>query len=547
MRIADFKTDFLIIGGGIAGLRAAIGASRFGRVTILNKGLKGESSSRFAQGGIAAALDETADEVESHFQDTLIAGKGLCRPEAVRVMVSEGPRRIQELLDWGVAFDKAGDRFVLAREGAHSQNRILRARGDATGNEIVKTLHRAIASKENIETLNGHFSIDLLMSASEKKASYCCGALALDEAKGTLCRFFAKAVILATGGIGQIYQRTTNPTVATGDGIAMALKAGAVLEDIEFFQFHPTALALPGVPSFLLSEAIRGEGGRLRNAEGKRFMDRYHPDAELAPRDQVSRAILNEMRETGDDHVFLDVTHLDPHFVRERFPMIYATCLHYGLDMVDQQIPVAPSAHYMMGGVKTDLCGLTNVPGLYAVGEVASTGVHGANRLASNSLLEGLVFGARVGDVLERFASEAPIRVDVAMRIPVSWTAQTAVQWPEAYHRIQDGIKAVMWKKVGIIRSDQSMRSAISACRPWSDVLKNPPLSRLALETGNMLWASAALITSALARRESLGAHFREDFPEVESGGPNPEHSALTCADVSEYFAFDFPRIAGPL
>jgi len=538
MQIADFKTDFLIVGGGIAGLRAAIGASRFGRVTILNKGVKGESSSKFAQGGIAAALSDTPDEINSHSKDTLVAGKGLCKEAAVRVMVSEGPRRIQELLDWGVSFDKVGDRFVLAREGAHSKNRILRARGDATGNEIVKTLRRAIASNDNIETLNGHFTIELLLSKPDGSPASCCGALVLDESNGGLRRFFAKAVVLATGGIGQVYQRTTNPTVATGDGIAMALKAGAVLEDIEFFQFHPTALALPGAPSFLLSEAIRGEGGQLKNAEGKRFMDRYHPDAELAPRDQVSRAILNEIRETGVEHVFLDVTHLDPHFVRERFPMIYATCLHYGLDMVDQQIPVAPSAHYMMGGVQTDLSGLTNVSGLYAVGEVASTGVHGANRLASNSLLEGLVFGARVGDVLGTVSSEVPMNTDVMMQIPVSWTAQMAVKWPEAYRRIQDEIKAVMWQNVGIIRSDQSVRSAISACQDWSDVLKNPPLSRLALETGNMLWASAALISAALARCESLGAHFREDYPESERTRP-PQHATLTREGLSAHFSFD--------
>lgn len=545
MQIVDFKTDFLIIGGGIAGLRAAIGASRFGRVTILNKGVKGESSSTFAQGGIAVALSDTPDEITSHYQDTLVAGKGLCKSDAVRVMVSEGPRRIQELLDWGVSFDKAGDSFILAREGAHSKNRILRARGDSTGNEIVKTLYRTIASKDNINIRNGHFTIALLMSQLKEGPASCCGALVLHESTGELRRFFAKAVILATGGSGQIYQRTTNPTVATGDGIAMALKAGAVLEDLEFFQFHPTALALPGAPSFLLSEAIRGEGGRLRNAEGKCFMDRYHPDAELAPRDQVSRAILNEMRETGVEHVFLDVTHLDPHFVRERFPMIYATCLHYGLDMVNEKIPVAPSAHYMMGGVKTDLVGKTNISGLYAVGEVASTGVHGANRLASNSLLEGLVFGARVGDALETFALEAHPDTNVAMQIPVSWTAQTAVKWPEAYHRIQYEMKTMMWKNVGIIRSDQSVKNAISACQTWSDVLKNPPLSRLALETGNMLWASAALIVSALARRESLGAHFREDFPEVERGVV-PEHSALTREDLSEHFTFDLSQITGP-
>lgn len=535
MQVTDFKTDFLIIGGGIAGLRAAIGASRFGRVTILNKGLKGESSSEFAQGGIAAALSEAPEEIESHFHDTVQAGKGLCKEEAVAVLVVEGPRRIQELLTWGVSFDKIGDQFVLAREGAHSKNRILRARGDATGNEIVKTLQRAITSNKNILTLNGHFTIQLLMEQEKTAEPVCAGALALDEGSGALRRFFAKAVILATGGIGQMYQRTTNPPVATGDGIAMALKAGAELEDLEFFQFHPTALALPDAPSFLLSEAIRGEGGQLRNAEGKRFMDRYHPDVELAPRDLVSRAILNEMNETGVDHVFLDVTHLNPHFVRERFPMIYATCLRYGLDMANQRIPVAPSAHYMMGGIQTDLFGKTNVPRLYAVGEVASTGVHGANRLASNSLLEGLVFGARVGDALKALASEEFLEATSPGSTLLWSNEKGSDEWLETYSVVQREMKAVMWKNVGILRSETSLQNAIVSWQKWVDVLERPPVNRLALETGNMLWTAAALIESALARRESLGAHFREDFPEMEQTDP-PKHSHLNRLTLEKYF-----------
>ncbi len=538
MPIADFKTDFLIIGGGIAGLRAAIGASRFGKVTILNKGLKGESSSEFAQGGIAAALNEEPAEIQSHFEDTLIAGRGLCREDAVRVLVSEGPRRIQELLDWGVNFDKNGDRFILAREGAHSKSRILRARGDATGNEIVKTLQRAIASNKNITILNGHFTISLLVSKSQGRPDFCYGALALDEKEHCLRRFFAKAVVLATGGIGQIFRRTTNPPVATGDGIAMALKAGAELEDMEFFQFHPTALALPNAPSFLLSEAIRGEGGQLRNADGKRFMDRYHPDAELAPRDLVSRAIISEIQVTGEDHVFLDVTHLDPHFVRERFPMIYATCLYYGIDMVKQAIPVAPSAHYMMGGVKTDLFGKTNVPRLYAVGEVASTGVHGANRLASNSLLEGLVFGARLGDALEAETSHLSDEADLSENITIGNAGTLLKKSDDEYRATQQELKSVMWNDVGIVRCEPALSNAIKAWRHCSSVLNHPPLSRLALETGNMLWASAALIESARQRRESLGAHFREDFPETQQDRP-PEHSRVNYEILKRNFPVD--------
>lgn len=539
MPSADNHTDFLIIGGGIAGLRAAIGASRFGQVTILNKGLKGESSSKFAQGGIASALDEAPSEIQSHFEDTIIAGKGLCREAAVKVMVSEGPLRIQELLEWGVSFDKVGDDFLLTREGAHSKNRILRARGDATGNEIVKTLQRAIASNKNILTLNGHFTVQLLTAYPEPSRPICHGVVVLDEEKNILRRFFSKAVILATGGVGQIFQRTTNPPVATGDGIAMALKAGAELEDMEFYQFHPTALALPDAPSFLLSEAIRGEGGRLRNAEGKRFMDRYHPDAELAPRDLVSRAILGEIRQSNTDHVFLDVTHLNPHFVRERFPMIYATCLRYGIDMVSEKVPVAPSAHYMMGGIKTDLNGQTNVSGLFAVGEVASTGVHGANRLASNSLLEGLVFGARVGDALEKVSSSQSSSADLPLADSQTVFEQETLKWPEAYHAIQKSIKVFMWQNLGVIRNEQSIRRAIDAWQPWRDILKNPPLSRLAIETGNMLAASAVLIESALNRRESLGAHFREDFPDRNKDYP-PQHSRMNQVLLGDHFSINF-------
>lgn len=537
MQVTDFKTDFLIIGGGIAGLRAAIGASRFGRVTILNKGLKGESSSEFAQGGVAAALNETSEEIQSHFEDTLAAGRGLCKEAAVRVLVSDGPRRIQELLEWGVSFDKSGEHFVLAREGAHSKNRIYRARGDATGNEIVKTLHRAIASNPRIAILNGHFTMDLLVSKSGDHPDFCYGALALDEEKRCLRRFLAKAVILATGGIGQIFRRTTNPLVATGDGIAMALKAGAMLEDMEFFQFHPTALALPEAPSFLLSEAIRGEGGRLLNADGKRFMDRYHPDAELAPRDLVSRAVISEVQQSGADHVFLDVRHLNPHFVRERFPMIYATCLHYGIDMVSEPVPVAPSAHYMMGGIQTDLDGKTSVPQLFAVGESASTGVHGANRLASNSLLEGLVFGARAGDALALLAETG----DSEARAFGRFSEETAVsfapgidQAQEAYRAIQSDLKSVMWKHVGIVRSARSLRQAVAAWHRWSNLLKTPHPSRLAIETGNMVWTAAALIESALRRKESLGAHFREDFPKSKKEHP-PEHACLNRESLKKY------------
>lgn len=512
--VPQIKTDFLIIGSGVAGLRAAIGASRYGKVIVLNKGLGNESNSEFAQGGIAAALSEEEEEVRSHFQDTIEAGKGLCRKKAVKVLVEEGPQRIHELIAWGAEFDKVGDQFALTREGAHSHSRILRAKGDATGYEIVKTLTRTALKEKNLSIRSGHFTTALVVSGAGTHRSVCLGASVLDERLGTPLLFLAKAVILATGGAGQVYRRTTNPPVATGDGIAMALQAGATLEDMEFFQFHPTSLSLPSAPSFLLSEAMRGEGALLRNAEGKFFMDRYHPAAELAPRDVVTRAIWDEMHQGKRQHVYLDLTHLKPSFVRERFPKIYATCLQYGIDITREQIPVAPSAHYLMGGVKTDLMGKTDIERLYAVGEVACTGVHGANRLASNSLLEGLVFGARVGEAVGRLPSLPPIALDRSEGPPPGPSAQ-----PEEYLLVQKELRETMWNDVGIIRSDASIRRAIQKWRQWRVVLEKPALSRLALETQNLLWLAAAIMESALRRKESIGAHFRSDASVKEVKG----------------------------
>jgi len=522
--LPPITTDVLVIGGGIAGLRAAISASRKKRVIILNKGLKGESSSQFAQGGIAAALSEEDAEIQSHYEDTIKAGRGLCREKAVKVLVEEGPRRVQELLEWGVSFDKVGDRFVLAREGAHRKSRILRARGDATGTEIVRTLQRTIYSRNNILKLDGQFSVKLLLRKDALGRKHCCGVWALDEVKGRFRCYLAQAVVLATGGMGQAYRRTTNPPVATGDGLAMALDAGAALENMAFFQFHPTALSLAGAPSFLLSEAIRGEGGRLLNPGGERFMARYHPDAELAPRDLVSRAIVHEMRQSRSSSVFLDLSHLDPSFIRQRFPQIYATCMHYGVDLSLGPVPVAPSAHYMMGGIKTDLFGKTTLSGLYAVGEVASTGVHGANRLASNSLLEGLVFGARAGEALaEDHTPDGLVGIH-----PEAFTqnsnglnnTKTVQEDAASASRrdllIQKELKDLMWHDVGIIRSGPSLRRALEKCRQMArslEALEAPSFSRHAIETRNLLRASCALVESALQQDQNLGAHFREDFP----------------------------------
>ncbi|MCG3111323.1 MAG: L-aspartate oxidase [Candidatus Manganitrophus sp. SB1] len=525
---SPITTDFLIIGSGVAGLRAAIEASRYGEVIVLNKGWGNESNSAFAQGGIAAALSEEGEEIQSHIEDTIDAGKGLCRPEAVRILVEEGPQRIHELIAWGAEFDKVGDRYAFAREGAHRQSRILRAKGDATGNEIVRALVEEAKKRPNISVRNGHFTLDLFITTKGRKR-ICGGAWVLDERAAEPVLFKSRAVILATGGAGQVYRRTTNPPVATGDGLAMALRAGVSLEDMEFFQFHPTALSLPSAPCFLLSEAMRGEGAVLRDADGKPFMDRYHPDKELAPRDVVTRAIWDEMQHGKIQNVFLDLTHLKASFIKERFPMIYATCLQYGIDITRDRIPVAPSAHYLMGGIKTGLSGETSLPGLWAVGEVACTGVHGANRLASNSLLEGLVFGMRVGQAVAQTAPSAGERPEIPPKRfkPAS---------DDRYLLVQKELRETMWNHVGIIRSESSLLEAIERWKRWDWVLRKPALSRLALETRNMLIASAAMMEAALRRKESIGAHYREDFP-LPDEGSSRGHVLLTRASLRKRFS----------
>ncbi len=515
----DVQTDFLIVGGGVAGLRAAIEASRHGRVIILNKGALYASSSEFAQGGIAAALNADEEAIASHRRDTLDAGCGLCRPEAVQVLVEEGLLRVQELIAWGAEFDRAGGDFALATEGAHRHRRILRARGDATGYEIVRTLFRILRDNPRVTFQAGHFAADLLMDSG-----VCRGVWVLDEQTGQLKRYLAKGVILATGGAGQVYRRTTNPEVATGDGIAMALRAGAVVEDMELVQFHPTALSLPSAPSFLLSEAMRGEGAILCHADGGRFAHRYHPDGEMAPRDIVTRAIWEEMRQGRT--VYLDITHLGAAFIPERFPRIYATCLQYGVDITREKIPVAPSAHYSMGGVKTSLSGETTLPRLWAVGEAACTGVHGANRLASNALLEGLVFGARAGEAVAKL-DDGPRTTD-----PMT-TPQYATPAPaHVYVSTQKELREMMWDEVGVLRSGDSLERARVQWAKWTALAMRPAATRLALETANMLLVSAAMIASAALRKESLGAHTRTDTP---AHAPHPTgHTTLTLAALRD-------------
>jgi L-aspartate oxidase len=389
--------DFLVIGAGVAGMRAAIELAEAGTVLVVAKDSLRESSSEYAQGGIAVALSDD-DEVELHEQDTLYAGDGLCDRAAVRALVEEGPAAIQQLIEWGAEFDREGNKLAFTREGAHSRDRILHAHGDSTGREIARALYHKASSLPNVTFRSFAATTDLLVEDGV------CGAMIYDARSESGFPIPSRAVLLATGGLGHVFLNTTNPDVATGDGVAMAWRAGAEIADIEFVQFHPTALHVEGAPRFLLSEALRGEGAYLCNAAGERFMERYHRLAELAPRDVVSRAIVAEMRRTGGAHVWLDITHRGADFVRWRFPRIYETCLRYGVDLGTAPAPVHPAAHYAMGGVYTDLDGHTSVARLFAAGE-ACTGVHGANRLAGNSLLEGVVFGIRAGRAMQEAAA----------------------------------------------------------------------------------------------------------------------------------------------
>jgi L-aspartate oxidase len=389
-----YHADFVVVGSGVAGLRAAIELSSAGTVLVLAKSTLSDSATAWAQGGIAVALSDE-DEIGLHEQDTLAAGDGLCNPESVALLVEEGPRYITQLIEWGTEFDRAGTKLAFTREAAHSRSRILHSHGDSTGREISRALLSRAHSLPHLHLRAHSFTTGVIVE-NEKVV----GVRFIDETDGSMHEVRAGAVLLATGGLGQIYRETTNPEVATGDGMAIAYEAGAVLSDMEFVQFHPTALAIKGAPRFLLSEALRGEGGILRNINLERFMKRYAEAQELAPRDVVARAIVSEMHRTNAQHVYLDMTAKSAEALEKRFPRIYATCMSYGLDLATDMAPVCPAAHYMMGGVKTDLWGRTSLRGLYAAGETADTGVHGANRLASNSLLEGLVFGARSGQAM---------------------------------------------------------------------------------------------------------------------------------------------------
>jgi len=538
-----YYADYAVVGSGVAGLRAAIELSSAGTVLVLAKSDLSESATAYAQGGIAVALSDE-DEIGLHEQDTLAAGDGLCRPESVALLVEEGPKYITQLIEWGTDFDRAGTKLAFTREAAHSRSRILHAHGDSTGREISRALLARAHALPHLHLRAHAFTTGLIVENGRV-----CGLRFLDETDGSIHEVRAGAVLLATGGLGQLYRETTNPAVATGDGMAIAYEAGAVLSDMEFVQFHPTALAIKGAPRFLLSEALRGEGGILRNIDLERFMKRYAEAQELAPRDVVARAIVSEMHRTNAMHVYLDMTAKSAEFLQRRFPRIYSTCLSYGLDLATDMAPVCPAAHYMMGGVKTDLWGRTSLPGLYAAGETADTGVHGANRLASNSLLEGLVFGARAGDAMLKDApavkhKSGPLPGSLAPKPGNSAPGtRPADEKPAASAQLSQ-IRDVMWRHVGILRSGKELSAAIALLEKMELHAVATPEKRLSASTGdghghtgapglsgvvatteqqhatradfelrNLHTLAALIARSALAREESRGSHYRSDFP----------------------------------
>jgi L-aspartate oxidase len=501
------QVDFLVIGAGIAGLSAAIRLADAGRVLVVTKEELAESNTAYAQGGIAVAMGGEED-VALHLEDTMAAGDGLVNRAAAAVLVEQGPKRVEELLEWGTAFDRECGELLRTREGAHSLSRILHANGDATGREIAVSLLRHVIEIPRIELLEWTTSVDLIVEDGRVV-----GATLLDG-EGGLRVMQARAVLLTSGGAGQVYSDTTNPAVATGDGIAMAYRAGAAVSDMEFYQFHPTAFSAPGAPRFLLSEALRGEGAFLVNAKGERFMEQYHPLLELAPRDVVARAIT---REGMDGPVYLDMRHVKKD-LKARFPGISAFLEKYQLELGRDSIPVRPAAHYLMGGVRTDVHGRTSLPGLYAAGEVACTGVHGANRLASNSLLEGLVFGALAAETMVAEAGAAETSVTVPPGV-VAGGATTEV----ATERWIAELRGLMWKHAGLLRDGTGLGEARRRLDALAVTMPRGQFRR-ALEARNLHAVAGLIVASALGREESRGAHYRNDFPTRDA---LPKHSVM--------------------
>ena len=505
------ECDVLVIGTGVAGLSFAIEAARHGKVLIVTKGGMSDSATSWAQGGIAAVLDPT-DSFEAHVADTLATGGGISHPDVVEMVVRDGPERVRELVRLGAAFSEVedGTALDLTREGGHSARRVVHA-GDITGREVQRALTAAVRSDANIEVREGWFAIDLIETSKfggERRVS---GAYVLDEAHGQVVTIAARATVLATGGAGKVYLYTTNPDVATGDGVAMAYRAGAEMANMEFFQFHPTCLYHPTEKSFLISEALRGEGAVLKRVDGTPFMKDYDPRAELAPRDIVARAIDHVMKRSGEEHVLLDITHREASFIREHFPGIHSECLRYGIDITKEPIPVVPAAHYLCGGITTNLEGRTTIPGLWAIGECAHTGLHGANRLASNSLLEGLVFAHRAAVALS-----STDRSEQWPDVP-DWDVGEAVPSDEAVVVAQnwDELRRLMWNYVGIVRSDKRLRRAARRISLLQEEIAEYYwkyfVTRDLLELRNIATVAQLIVECASARRESRGLHFTLD------------------------------------
>lgn len=507
-RMGHYFTDVLILGGGLAGLRAAHEIDPSLRTMVLTKDKLEESNSAYAQGGIASVWDPE-DRFDNHVQDTLVAGCGLCDEDVVDMVVREAPDRVAELIAWGTQFDQSEGQLVLGREGGHSHQRIIHAMGDATGKEIMRAMMQHTRQRPNIEICEEAYTIDLLTHEGR-----CCGAVVSIQARQPVL-IWAKETILCTGGCGQIFRESTNPRVATGDGHAIAMRAGAVLRDMEFMQFHPTVLYIAGSSRTLITEAIRGEGAHLIDASGYRFMHDYDPRLELAPRDVVSKSIVSQMEKTQTPCVYLTLKHLNPDHVRARFPGIAKVCQGFGLDIATDAIPVRPGAHYMIGGACIDDSAQTTLPGLWAAGEVTSTGLHGANRLASNSLLEGLVYGAIAGRGASAAALAQPDREMCVL--PIRNEPRTASAQGIDLSDIRNSVRSLMWRNVGVQRRKERLEEALHELRRYcSYVLAHDLNHAEGWELQNILTVALTMTQAALHRTESRGVHLRVDHPELD-------------------------------
>jgi L-aspartate oxidase len=515
----EFKTDFLILGSGIAGLSLAIKAAALGSVAIVTKKETSESNTNYAQGGIAAVTDET-DSFSEHINDTLICGAGLCRKEVVEFVVKEAPPRIAELIDWGVNFTKSETPpypYDLGREGGHTHRRVLHSK-DLTGYEIERALHEKVATLQNVIIYENHIGIDLIMEKSNSgQPRRCLGAYVLDINNGDIHTYRAKYTILSTGGAGKVYLITTNPDIATGDGIAMAYRAGAQIANMEFIQFHPTCLYHPEAKAFLISEAVRGEGGVLKLKNGLPFMDKYHAMKSLAPRDIVAKAIDTEIKKSGDEYVLLDITHRDRAFLINRFPNIYHKCLEFGIDISRDPIPVVPAAHYICGGVAVNAYGETSIPQLFACGEVSCTGLHGANRLASNSLLEAVVYSHRVCSKIAADYAQTPQSETYIAPWDSSGTTESDDSVVVTHN--WDEVRRCMWNYVGIVRSNKRLERAERRIeliqKEIDDYYRNYKVSKDLIELRNITIVARLITRSAGQRKESRGLHYNIDYPET--------------------------------